>query len=440
MSLSSAIATTVASLVTSTTLRDVQRRTAEWRRRLRGAPHRIDYFHQVDDPYSHLAAQTLDCLVARYDVELAVHLVGPPAAAAAPERARLEAFARKDAADVAPAYGLAFPVDASSPPPAAVTRVIAELARTPADRLPARAVDRGNQLWAGQIDAISAVSDDDRATAAAAVATGDALRGRLGHYLGATFHYAGEWYWGVDRLHYLEERLRSLAADKPGCPSEPIVAAPHAPFATTATTSTTGTESVQLEFFLSLRSPYTYIAMPRTYELAHRHNIEIVLRPVLPMVMRGLAVPHSKRMYIVRDTKREADRVGVPFGRICDPVGAPVEKGFALYHWARDHGRDAAYLHAFARAAFADGIDTGSDAGLRHVVESSGLSWREAQQHRGDQGWREELEANRLALLELGLWGVPSFRVCGGGRPDFATWGQDRLWLVEREILTRLAT
>ena len=52
-------------------------RIAEWRRRLGGAPHRIAYFHQVDDPYSHLAAQCLDRLVETYQVEITPHLVGP---------------------------------------------------------------------------------------------------------------------------------------------------------------------------------------------------------------------------------------------------------------------------------------------------------------------------------------------------------------------------
>ena len=39
---------------------------------------------------------------------------------------------------------------------------------------------------------------------------------------------------------------------------------------------------------------------------------------------------------------------------------------------------------------------------------------------------------------ELGLWGVPSYRVRGGeGEEDFSVWGQDRLWLVAAEIRRR---
>jgi 2-hydroxychromene-2-carboxylate isomerase len=195
-----------------------------------------------------------------------------------------------------------------------------------------------------------------------------------------------------------------------------------------------------LEFFLSLRSPYTYIAMERSFDLSHRLPVDLVLRPVLPMVMRGLPVPREKQLYIVLDTKREAEDAGVPFGRVCDPVGRPVERCFSLYPWARDRGRAAELLLAFARAAFAEGIDTGTDGGLRAVVEGAGLPWSEAREHLdGDSGWREELETNREALVAGGLWGVPSYRLRGrAGEPDFWTWGQDRLWRVETEIRSRL--
>ena len=164
-----------------------------------------------------------------------------------------------------------------------------------------------------------------------------------------------------------------------------------------------------LEFYPSLRSPYTYIAMERVYALARRYPVELVLRPVLPMVMRGLPVPRTKQLYIALDTKREAEDAGLAFGRVCDPVGRPVERAFSLYPWARERGRAAELLLSFARAAFAEGIDTGSDAGLRFVVERAGLDWDEARERLATDAWRDELEANREALFALGLWGVPSF-------------------------------
>lgn len=55
--------------------------------------------------------------------------------------------------------------------------------------------------------------------------------------------------------------------------------------------------------------------------LARRYGADLRLRYILPMVMRGLPVPLVKRRYILLDAKREADRAGLPFGRIVDPVG-----------------------------------------------------------------------------------------------------------------------
>ena len=70
--------------LTSPLTRNVRRRLVEQRRRLSGDPQRVLYFHQIDDPYSQLAAQVLPELLARYEVELAPHLVGPPSDAASP--------------------------------------------------------------------------------------------------------------------------------------------------------------------------------------------------------------------------------------------------------------------------------------------------------------------------------------------------------------------
>jgi 2-hydroxychromene-2-carboxylate isomerase len=44
--------------------------------------------------------------------------------------------------------------------------------------------------------------------------------------------------------------------------------------------------------------------------------------------------------------------------------------------------------------------------------------------------WRASAEANRLALLEAGRWGAPTYRV--NGKP--AHWGQDRPRTLEEDI------
>jgi 2-hydroxychromene-2-carboxylate isomerase len=435
------VAPSVVGLLTSPRTRDARRWLAEQRRRLRGEPQRVHYFHEPGDPYSQLAAATLPALLSRYEIELVPHLVGPPSDAAAPERERLAEFARRDAADVAPGYGLAFPPGAREPSPEQV--LLAARVLTPAlggESFAALAPRVGAALWRGDVAELEAVAREagaaDAGAARAALAAGSELRERLGHYLGAMFYCAPEWYWGVDRLHHLERRLRAQGLQR-GASGGPWIAPRPDPSREPAPAAR---ERLALEFYPSLRSPYTAIAFDRVLELPRRLPVELVLRPVLPMVMRGLPVPRAKQLYITLDTKREAEDAGVAFGRVCDPVGRPVERCFSLYPWACRRGRAAELLRSFAQAAFAEGVDTGSDAGLRLAVERAGLPWSEAREHLDREGWREELEANRKQLFASGLWGVPSFRLLGrAGEPDYATWGQDRLWRVEQEIRRRLA-
>ena len=94
-----------------------------------------------------------------------------------------------------------------------------------------------------------------------------------------------------------------------------------------------------------------------------------------------------------------------------------------------EQGRGFDFALSFMRGVWAEGIDAGSDKGLRQITERAGLDWAEARDLIGKDHWKAEAESNRTEMMSLGLWGVPSFRV---GR--IATWGQDRLWLIEEAL------
>lgn len=422
-----AISRSVTSLLTSTALRDARRLATSLARRLRGAAAQVHYFHQADDPYSHLALQTLERLAARYRVVLVPHLVPAPSADTAPDRARLERWSCRDAAVLARRLGLDAGFAASTPDPGLVARANAALAAAIAHgEFVAAATEIGAALWRGDGAALAERAAGAAPGAAdAALRDGEARRRKLGHYLGATFCFGGEWYWGVDRLHYLEDRLRAegLAREGGDAPIAPVVDVEL------AAAGATGQRAV-LHFFCSLRSPYTYLAVPRARRLAEHYGAELRLRFVLPMVMRGLPVPRAKRIYILRDAKREADRLGMRFGRVVDPVGRPVERGLAVLHHALRDGKGTAFAGSFLQGVFADGIDAGSDAGLERLAARAGLDAAFVAAALADPSWREVAEANRAELLALGLWGVPSFRV---DERD-AHWGQDRLWAVEDDL------
>ena len=243
------------------------------------------------------------------------------------------------------------------------------------------------------------------------------------------FHYGGEWYWGVDRLYHLEERLAELGTRRTGAEwVAPRPAIPRGPLRDDG--------SLTLEIYPSLRSPYSSLIFDTAVELARETGVTMRMRPVLPMVMRGVPATREKGVYIFTDAAREARKLGLDdWGNVHDPIGDPVRRGYSLYPWAVSRGKGVELLSAFFREAFFQGVDTGKDRGLRRVVERAGLPWDEARAIVGNRDWEEELEANRLAMYDCGLWGVPSFRLLDGeGETALAVWGQDRLWLVGCEI------
>jgi 2-hydroxychromene-2-carboxylate isomerase len=239
------------------------------------------------------------------------------------------------------------------------------------------------------------------------------------------FYYGGEWYWGLDRLHHLERRLQDLGAQRDAGDAllfEPDAEDFDAPMLQHAPA---------IDFYFSLRSPYSAIAAPRVLALGRASGAPVRLRYLLPMVMRGLPVPAAKRRYIAFDAAREARLHGIAFGRINDPVGRPTERGLALMPLAEREGRAPQFLLSFMQGVWAEGIDAGSDRGLRALAERAGLAWTDARAALEDDAWRRTAEANRAEMFALGLWGVPSFRV-----RDTVVWGQDRLWAV-RDALRR---
>lgn len=427
----------------------------EQRRRAARQPHLVEYFHQLDDGYSHLAAQLLAPLVARYDIELRCHLVSGAQGGNAAEPELLSRLSRYDSAHIASQYGLEFPQHDAPLQAELVQQASAILAAQPDAGFIDRAAEVGRALWSDDADALkalagqygSASSDQTRAR----ITAGTARQKELKHYSGAMFYYGEEWYWGVDRLYHLEQRLIELGAahqaasggrgadDRLLTPQSAVDLLSPRPKIDAGELKDDG--RLTLEVFASVRSPYTALVFDRAVQLARDAGVKLVLRPVLPMVMRGVPATLEKGMYIFKDAAREAQAAGVPFGNFYDPIGEPARRCYSLYPWAAEQGKGVELISSFLRAAFAEGVNTNNDRGLKTVVENAGLDWQQAQSRLGQPGWEDLLEQNRLALSQAGLWGVPSFRLLDeDGEQVLALWGQDRLWLFARKIQELLAT
>ena len=406
---------------------------AERARSKAGAQHEVHYFHQVDDGYSQLAAQLLMPLLARYNIELRCHLVCADRKKNVPEPTLLARLSRYESQLVAPGYGLVFPDHPHEPDAHHVSLATCILAAQSPETFPEIVAEVGDALWSDDGARLNHLAEAHGRTAAEhadeAVAAGTQLRREMKHYSGAMFYYGGEWYWGADRFYLLEQRLAAVGVDR--YPERGLIA-PRPPL---ALPQQRNNKAFTLEFYASLRSPYTAVVFDRAVAFAQDAGITLELRPVLPMVMRGVPATREKGMYIFMDAAREAHNAGVSYGNFYDPIGDPVRKCYALYPWAASQGKGVDLLSSFLRHAFALGANTNSEGGLRKVVEAAGLDWVAAQAYRQDTTWEALLEENRLAMYQAGLWGVPSFRLIDPeGQAVVAVWGQDRLWLLAQKL------
>jgi 2-hydroxychromene-2-carboxylate isomerase len=184
-----------------------------------------------------------------------------------------------------------------------------------------------------------------------------------------------------------------------------------------------------LQLYYSFRSPYAYLSLRSAYRIAEAFGLKLEVRPVLPMVMRGLPMPKRKLMYIVRDAKREAARLDVPFKKFSDAAGSAAERCIAVFYYAREQRKERDFLQEAGNAIWNEGTDITSDVGLRKVTERAGLFWPDVKAALGKSEWRAQCSANRDAMTDAGVWGVPVFRM-----GDIALWGQDRDWLMARQI------
>ncbi len=117
-----------------------------------------------------------------------------------------------------------------------------------------------------------------------------------------------------------------------------------------------------------------------------------------------------------------------------DPLGAGVERAYAVWHHARQLGLERSWLEHAMTACWSEGVDLASDEGLFSVAERVGLALPDVRESLNSEAWRAAIEANMARHEAAGFWGVPCYAY-----GDLRTWGQDRLVLVEREILRRAA-
>ncbi len=212
--------------------------------------------------------------------------------------------------------------------------------------------------------------------------------------------------------------------------------------------------TASVDLFFSFRSPYSYLAMPGALELIEHFDINMHLRPVLPLAVRSpdFFSPENQRRarYIMIDYPRRAELLGLPVGwPNPDPIVQDMETFviaeeqpyiYRLVYLgveAERRGRGVPFAAEVSRLLFSGtpGWDQGDH--LHQAAARAGLDLAAMEAAiAAPQSYVDEVDANQAALDLSGHWGVPTFVY--EGEPFF---GQDRLdslrWRLEKDGLAK---
>ncbi len=200
--------------------------------------------------------------------------------------------------------------------------------------------------------------------------------------------------------------------------------------------------------FWSFRSPYSYLATPDLLRLREDYDIDVRLRPVLPIAVRSKETlftgDKSRVRYIVIDAMRRAEYLGMKMGFPSpDPIVQNMETfevaedqpyiyrltGLGVEAERRGKGVDFAYHVSHLIWTGEPGWNEGDR--LAQATAEAGLDLAEMDEAIVAHEPMPEIEANQAALEAAGGWGVPT--MVFNGEPFF---GQDRIdtlrWRLEK--------
>ena len=214
--------------------------------------------------------------------------------------------------------------------------------------------------------------------------------------------------------------------------------------------------TLSVDMFFSLRSPYSYLALPKTLKFVADYDVAVNLRPVYPIAVRipGFFKRTNPQFapYVMRDSRRVAEYEGIPFHRPRpDPIVQDMTTLEVAAHQPYIHrltrlgaaaqleGRSLPFVNAITRVMW-DGTVKGWNEGdhLAKAAAAAGfdLAAMDAAIEADPDRYERVISGNEEDHAGSGHWGVPTFVF--DNEPFF---GQDRIdlliWRMKSKGLVR---
>lgn len=199
---------------------------------------------------------------------------------------------------------------------------------------------------------------------------------------------------------------------------------------------------MQIDYYVSLNSPWTYMASARIEQYAAQYDAELRIWPVDFGVVfagsGGLPLPKrspQRQAYRMMELKRWKAELGLPFN--LQPKGFPCseELSAACVIALRETQGQAPAIrvaHRVLKALWEEEAVPGEERVLARLVAECGLDAAAVLALGREPRWAAMRARDTEAALARGVFGAPSF-VIG----DEIFWGQDRLHFVERKLAGR---
>ena len=195
---------------------------------------------------------------------------------------------------------------------------------------------------------------------------------------------------------------------------------------------------LQIDYYLSLQSPWTDLGHQRLLEIADRHGARVVLHPLnLGIVFPatgGLPLPKrapARRFYRLVELRRWSEYLGLPLNLEprCFPTDETLAAGMVLALQAQQPRSALQLAGAILRAVWVEERDIAERDTLLNLaarLDQDGTSLIETA---ADPRFAERIRQDSEAAVARGVFGVPTYVF-----RDELFWGQDRLDFLDRAL------
>jgi 2-hydroxychromene-2-carboxylate isomerase len=387
----------------------------------------VEVYLALNDPHSFMLVQVLADIEERFSIRLKLYLIYEAVPGVTVDPKLMREWALKDANFLAQQYNLKSIANFPSEKALLTGQQLWQLS----PKTTTSALEIFNKTWFDQFDEYYNTSTP---VINFQIKNQQRLI-RKGHYLPAALFFAGDWFIGIDRLSYLELKLTKLTLNTTEETSKytaNFLTDIHQEKKDIVEDCIQNDNQTACEVYVSLRSPYSYLGFVKAKQLSHKFQVPLVIKPILPMVMRGLNVPLNKMRYTYTDAFREAKFAHIPFSTFNDPIGKGIINCYQIFSYAEYQNKAVEFISAAFEAIYLKNLDVTQQQVIKQICQDIELDYLQALEYAKEHDWQQWSDIHQAELEHLGFWGVPCFKY-----GDTYCWGQDRLVQIEEAMRTK---